>query len=131
MNHLTDALFDTNILIEYLQGNRAAQACLDDCDELVISRITKLEILGWTHYEKDRAGLSDALAMLEIFRIEDIDPYADFAAQIRRNKGGKLPDVIIHATALALRLPIVTHNVGDFHDITIAGMTNIDVIDPY
>ncbi len=131
MKEFDRALFDTNILIEYLAANQNAIDCINACKELLISKITVMEVLSWPGFLTDLDGLHRAGELIELFEILDIEPYIELATEIRRSKGGKLPDVIIHATALLNKLPIITHNLDDFHDVAIPDVENVLIHDPY
>jgi predicted nucleic acid-binding protein len=105
------ALFDTNILIDYLNGIEAAKAEVERYDSAAISVITWIEVLVGT-----KAGLEAATRkFLSTFeRIEVTEKMADKAALLQRAEKISVPDAIILATAQLENLLLVTRNTKDF-----------------
>ena len=105
------ALFDTNILIDYLNGIGAARTELARYERPAISVISWIEVLVGT-----KPGLEAAtdgfLASFE--RIELSEEVADRAVTLRRNSRMRIPDAIILATARVEGLLLVTRNTKDF-----------------
>lgn len=106
------ALFDTNILVDYLAGREAAREELDRYRERLISAITWMEVLVGAHDEAEE----DVLAMfLRDFRVVDVTRgIAREAVAIRRTDRIRLPDAIIWASARAESALLVTRNTKDF-----------------
>ena len=105
------ALFDTNILIDYLNGIPAAKRELDRYESCSISMVTWMEVLGGSERRLDdttRAFLNRFIA------IPIGEPIAERAVRLRRERRLKLPDAIILATALETGLMLVTRNSKDF-----------------
>ncbi|MFN8300937.1 MAG: type II toxin-antitoxin system VapC family toxin [Saprospiraceae bacterium] len=102
----TKLLLDTNIALYLLGGDRVLAAMLDQ-QEVYISAITEMELLGYpgiTPQEQERikSFLNDCLL---------IDINADIkekAIAIRQRHNLKLPDAIIAATALHLNLALLS-----------------------
>jgi len=145
MSHL---VFDTNILIDYLAGNIDALEAIDRCDHPVISKITYMEVMvGCKHSalvlgaspEGYEAALATAESMTRgwiysTFSVLPIDELiADFSIEVRKQTLRKLPDTVIHATAILNGWDIVTRNSGDFRPLTKmpAGYKNVKVLVPY
>lgn len=104
-------VFDTNILIDYLNGFSSAIDILEQCQNPTISRITWIEVMVGTN-EQNNQSTEEFLALFDI-----IDISKDIAIQsvkIRQTKRIKLPDAIILATANHLNLPLVSRNTKDF-----------------
>lgn len=104
-------VFDTNILIDYLNGFSSAIDILEQCQNPTISRITWIEVMVGTN-EQNKQSTEQFLALFDI-----IDISKDIARQsvkIRQTKRIKLPDAIILATANHLNLPLVSRNTKDF-----------------
>lgn len=104
-------VFDTNILIDYLNGFSSATDILEQCQNPTISRITWIEVMVGTN-EQNNQSTEEFLALFDI-----IDISKDIAIQsvkIRQTKRIKLPDAIILATANHLNLPLVSRNTKDF-----------------
>jgi predicted nucleic acid-binding protein len=108
---MVKALFDTNILIDYLNGVPEAQDELDRYDEKAISIVTWMEVM---------VGASLALEaptrfFLDGFEIIALDNgIAEHAIAFRKASKSKLPDAIIWASAQANGLLLVTRNAKDF-----------------
>lgn len=104
-------VFDTNILIDYLNGFSSAIDILEQCQNPTISWITWIEVMVGTN-EQNKQSTEQFLALFDI-----IDISKDIAIQsvkIRQTKRIKLPDAIILATANHLNLPLVSRNTKDF-----------------
>ncbi len=105
------ALFDSNILIDYLNGITAAKDELARYESRSISVITWMEVLAGAPPAADLATRS----FLEQFKMIGIDAKIAFrAVELRREKRMKLPDAIIFASAQILGLLLVTRNTRDF-----------------
>lgn len=115
------AVFDTNIVIDYLRQIPQASQELGRYDEKVISIVTWIEVMVGAEGREQQT--KDVLAAFEIMDI-DLD-VAERAANIRRLHRIKLPDAIIWATARALDLTLVTRNTKDFPS------DHLDIFVPY
>ena len=105
------ALFDTNILIDYLNGVTAARRELDLYESHAISIITWMEVM--VGGEPELADLTRGF--LNRFTSMPIDDrIAERAVRLRRERNLKLPDAIILATAFESGLMLVTRNTKDF-----------------
>lgn len=107
------AVFDTNILIDYLNGIQAAATELGLYDEKLISVITYIETLtGAKNREQERQIRS----FLATFTLRPLEPkIADRAVQLRRERRLKTPDAIVYATARAEGCLIVSRNTKDLN----------------
>lgn len=106
-----NALFDTNILVDYLNGISAAKAEVDLYDDKAISIITWMEMQIGT----DEADQMSVDRFLSKFTLLTLDAKVSAkAVALRRKRRIKLPDAIIWATALAESRSLVTRNVKDF-----------------
>jgi predicted nucleic acid-binding protein len=105
------ALFDTNILIDYLNGVEAAKAEVERYERPAISVISWIEVLVGT-----KAGLEAATRkFLSSFeQIELTERIADKAVLVRRAAKISVPDAIILASAQIENLVLVTRNTKDF-----------------
>jgi len=107
------AVFDTDILIDYLRGVPQAKIELDRYLDKAISVITWMEIMvGTTESNRDetRSALLDFLCLPITMDV------AERAASIRNQRNIKLPDAIIQATSEVGERLLVTRNVRDFSD---------------
>jgi predicted nucleic acid-binding protein len=106
------ALFDTNILIDYLAGREAADVEIQRHRHRLISIITWMEVLvgAQTEAESDVVDL-----FLRDFRVVEITRgVARAAVEIRREQRLRLPDAIIWASAQTESALLVTRNTKDF-----------------
>jgi len=105
------ALFDTNILIDYLHGVDAAKTELARYERPAISIISWIEVLAGARSEQE----TDTRRFLAGFeRIELSEAIADRAVDLRRSARMRVPDAIILATARVENLVLVTRNSKDF-----------------
>ena len=106
-----NALFDTNILIDYLNGISAARDEIRRHERPMISLITWMEVLAGTHAEQSML----VRGFLRRFECVGINAgIAERAVDVRRTYKLKLPDAIICATALEHSALLVTRNTKDF-----------------
>jgi predicted nucleic acid-binding protein len=105
------ALFDTNILIDNLNGSTKAHAELARYEARFISIVTWIEVMAGA----DTAVAQATEAFLAGFRLVPIDDaIARRAVTLRRQYRIKVPDAIIWASAQAGGRLLVTRNVKDF-----------------
>ena len=107
-----EAVFDTNILIDYLLGRDEAQQEFDRYSRRGISIVTwmELQIGSRTEAEADVIDL-----FLREFRVIEITrQVARRVVEIRRRTRVRLPDAIIWATAQMESAQLVTRNTKDF-----------------
>lgn len=105
------AVFDTNIVIDALNGLSEADAEYNLYEKVIISRITWMEILvGEKGDDQQTRNFLESL-----FEIAPIDVnISELAVQLRRQHRIRLPDAIIWATAKAFNATLVTRNTKDF-----------------
>lgn len=109
---MVKALFDTNILIDYLNGIDAAKTEFGRYDTIAISLITWMEVMAGA--SEDDLALTEVF--LQSFALLPVDiSIARSAVEIRKSKRVKLSDAIIWATAKENNLLLVTRNPKDFH----------------
>ena len=106
------ALFDTNILIDYLNGVEASQEEFARYRQRLISIVTWMEVLAGAHDDAE----ADVIHMfLRDFRIVEITRLvARDAVDIRRTRRCRLPDALIWASARSESALLVTRNTKDF-----------------
>lgn len=110
---MVKALFDTNILIDYLRGIEAASLALQRYPDKAISLVTWMEVLaGVADDPHEQSVVKTFLSGFELLPI-DLDVAAE-TVQIRRARRMKLPDAIIKATAHLTGRMLVTRNTKDF-----------------
>ena len=105
------AVFDTNIVIDALNGVAEADIEFERYEHIIISRITWMEIL--VGEKENDQQLRDFLQ--SHFEIAPIDvTISEIAVRLRREHRIRLPDAIIWATAKAYDAVLVTRNTKDF-----------------
>ena len=106
------ALFDTNILIDYLKGVEAAQAELARYRQPLISIVTWMEVVAGVRNDEE----GDVVEMfLRDFRIVEVTrAIAREATDIRKTSRVRLPDALIWASARHESALLVTRNTKDF-----------------
>jgi predicted nucleic acid-binding protein len=100
-------IFDTNILIDCLKGYGMAANCVRQQSDRVISVITQIELLSGAQPSTEQA-LRDFLAGFEVVHTDA--RIAEYASQIRKATGLKLPDAMILATANCERRTLLTRD---------------------
>ncbi len=108
---MVKALFDTNILIDYLNGVDAARAEIALHEEPAISLVTWMEVLIGAEASTE----GPIRAFLASFRTIAIGAeIAETTIRLRRARRLRLPDAIIWATAITTGRLLVTRNLRDF-----------------
>ena len=106
------AVFDTNIVIDALNGVAEADGEYSRYERVLISRVTWMEVLIGA--EGDDVERRDFLETH--FEIIPLDlAVAETAVQLRRAHRLRLPDAIIWATARVNDAVLVTRNIKDFN----------------
>lgn len=105
------ALFDTNILIDYLNGIEQAREELERFPTIMISIITWTEVMVGTKPE-DEVAVRKFLARFQQVPINQA--VAEKAVLIRRETRVRLPDAIIRASAELENALLVSRNTKDF-----------------
>jgi predicted nucleic acid-binding protein len=104
--------FDSNILIDALNGVEAAQVILEQSTERWISRVTWIEVMS----KVDERTVRPTELLLGAFDIDELTPEISRRAAALRNLRHKLqlPDAVILASAQANGRVLVTRNTRDF-----------------
>lgn len=106
------AVFDTNILIDYLNKDIRAKNELVLYERKLISLITHIEILVGAKDKEDETQLRNFLQLFELCPITG--EIADFCIKLRQKHKLRIPDAIVWATALHHECQLVTRNTRDF-----------------
>ena len=105
------AVFDTNIVIDALNGIAEADTEYQRYEQVLISRVTWMEVLAGE--KGDDTKVRDFMeTKFEIVPI-DLD-VSEVAVQLRRLHHIKLPDAIVMATANVHKAELVTRDRDDF-----------------
>jgi predicted nucleic acid-binding protein len=105
------ALFDSNILIDYLNGISAAKKEFQLYESRTVSVVTWMEVMAGGELDDDEITRG-FLASFEIIAVTE--SVAERAVKLRREKRMKLPDAVILASAIEHGLLFVTRNTKDF-----------------
>lgn len=107
----TKVLYDTCILIDYLNGAPQAHTELECHADRAISIITWMEVMAGTS-EVDESPIRTFLLSFRVLPLtQDV---AEQSFTLRRQRKIKLPDAIIEATARVNDRILVTRNTRDF-----------------
>ena len=124
------ALFDTNVLIDYLKGKPEATSLLDRCLKegqiLTCSLITNVELLNSARQGEEKV-LHDFLDAFDRVGLDDniAEAAGRYMNLYRKSHGINTADAIIAASALARGAVLYTLNNRHFP------MNDIKVIKPY
>lgn len=119
-------MIDTNVIIDNF-GNKLPANAIEflSQQDIIISAVTKIEVLGW----KDATAhqLKPLYAFMKLVIILPLsEEVIDTTISIRQSKKIALGDALIAATALVNDLVLLTRNISDFNLID-----GLQVIDPH
>ena len=108
---MVKALFDTNILIDYLRGIPAAHEELGRFPDKAISIVTWMEVLAGATPAVEHAtrGFLDGFALIQLDQAA-----AERAIVLRQRHRLKLPDAIVWACAQVHDMLLVTRDTKGF-----------------
>ncbi len=106
------AVFDTNILIDYLNGIPQAADELALYTDKVISIITYIEVLVGSSNAEEEQLLRKFLSAFQVKALSGA--VADLSVQLRKAHALKVPDAIVYATARDEGCLLVSRNTKDF-----------------
>lgn len=106
------AVFDTNVLVDYLNGIEEAKKELNLYKTRLVSVITQIEILVGVEDEEEESAVR---SFLSTFQIRELTAaISEEAVKVRRDTRMKVPDAIVYATAKDEGCLVVTRNKKDF-----------------
>jgi predicted nucleic acid-binding protein len=106
------AVFDTNILIDLLNGREEANNEVGRYSGLAISRISWVEVLTGARNGEDQNRVEHLLGYFEMIELDE--PLAREAISLRQQHRLRLPDAIIWAAARLGNSLLVTRDSRDF-----------------
>ncbi len=106
------AVFDTNILVDYLNGLPQAAEELNRYNQRLISQITWMEVMAGCRDDQEEQLVRGFLATFDVVPIDA--QVAETAVILRRTSRRRLPDAIILATAECSHALLVTRDTKDF-----------------
>jgi len=119
-------VLDSNIIIYLSKGQLNIEEIVERYDELCISIITYMEVMGFQFSDEEERQIIQKLLDHFTFIYINAD-IVEWVISIRKEKKIKLPDAIILATAKVLNCDLLTRNVRDFQAI----VKGVDIIDPF
>jgi len=105
------ALFDTSILIDFLQGIPAARNELNRYEDKAISVVTWMEVMVGASLQTEQ-GTRDFLNGFALVAVNEA--IAERAVTLRRRHRLKLPDAIVWASAQVQAMLLVTRDTKGF-----------------
>jgi len=117
-------LLDTNAFIYFFEGRSTITDLVVNTPEIYFSAISEIELLSATHLTPNEIDSIKAFLLL-CQRVELTTDIIDQTIMIRRQYRFKVPDAIIAASALHLKIPLVSADT-DFQKVT--GLTLISDI---
>ncbi len=110
---MTIAYLDTNILIDYFAGHVPAKTVMEQFDSLKLPAVTYIEFIAGL---KNKQQIETADKVIhDLFEVvQTTQEICNKAANLRREKRLKLPDLMIYATSLVGGGILVTRNTKDF-----------------
>lgn len=105
------AVFDTNILIDYLNGIEAARSELAKYRIRQISVITYIEVMVGAKNPEETAAIQGFLTTFEL--IELSSKIAQETISLQQSYKLKIPDAIVYATARSQGCLLVSRNTKD------------------
>jgi len=108
---MVKALFDTNVLIDFLAGIPQAREEIARYDDAAISIVTWMEVMiGAPDGAQD--ATRSFLARFELITLDQ--EFAEIAVALRRAHRLKLPDAVVRAAARRHGRLLVTRDIKDF-----------------
>jgi predicted nucleic acid-binding protein len=117
-------LIDSNIIIYAAQPEHARLRAFIATYTPAVSAVSYVEVLGYHALSPDQETILRRFFETSIMLPID-QSVLDRAVDLRQRKKTTLGDVLIAATALVHRFPLVTHNVADF-----SWIDELTVLDP-
>lgn len=106
------AVFDTNILVDYLNGIESAAKEMSLFETRLISVITFIEVLVGARDQEEERVIRDFLGG---FQVRELNAkIASETVRVRKQYRLKVPDAIIYATAKEEGCQLVSRNSRDF-----------------
>jgi len=120
-------LIDSNIIIlaSRLQNVELLSKLKSNESKISVSIITKIEVLGYHQLNQvQKKFLENFFKAITVIPIsEDI---ADLAILIRQKRPVSLADALIAATAIFLKLELLTENIKDYRGILELNLLSVD-----
>jgi predicted nucleic acid-binding protein len=105
------ALFDTNILIDFLRGVPAARDEIGLYEEKAISVVTWMEVMTGAPMHAE-VGTREFLDGFALIRVDEA--IAERVVTLRRQHKLKLPDAVVRASAQVQEMLLITRDTNGF-----------------
>jgi len=110
------AFLDTNILIDYFDGQKPAKDIMEQYETIKLPAVTYIEFMAGLKTQAQIDTANHVITALFDIVQTNIDICVE-AASLRQRLRLKLPDLMIYATSLVERGVLITRNSKDFtHD---------------
>lgn len=106
------AVFDSDVLIDFLLGEARAKSEIQKHDQKLISMVSWTEVMVGASNKDEARRCRDFLSSFSLIPFDQ--PVAEEAVRLRQVYKLKLPDAIIWATARTAGALLVTRNTKDF-----------------
>jgi predicted nucleic acid-binding protein len=106
------AVFDSNVIIDYLNGAKEAKQEMHLYKNMAISIVTYIEVLVGIKDAQTKKKVKKFLAKFEVINVTQ--EVADAAIELRVKYKLKIPDALVLATAVTQDAILVTRNTKDF-----------------
>jgi hypothetical protein len=106
------AVFDSNILVDYLNGYAQAAEEFHRYSQALISQISWMEVLVGCQGPEEEQVVRDFLSHFSVVALDGA--VAEAAVMLRRENRLKLPDAIVMATATTHQALLVTRDAKAF-----------------
>lgn len=106
------AVFDTNIVIDLLNGILEANKEVGRYSQVAISRISWIEVLTGVRDHEDQTQVESLLAYFEMIELDEA--VARRSIELRKQYRLKVPDAIVFASAKVRERVLVTRDLDDF-----------------
>jgi tRNA(fMet)-specific endonuclease VapC len=116
-------LVDTGVMSRYIMENETLVSAISyiGSERLVISAITKMELIHWINGYKSQLGAKkyrDNFNVINKYPLIQIDrKVSSIAVELSKHHFTKIPDLLIAATALHHGIEVFTVNTKDFQNI--------------
>lgn len=119
-----EILLDTNAFIYFFEGRSKITNLVVNTPDIYYSAISEIELLSATHLTQNEIDQIAAFLSL-CHRIDLTSKIINQTIALRRSHKLKVPDAIIAASALELKIPLVS---ADTHFQKVVGLTLISDI---
>ncbi len=111
-------LCDTNVIIEFFKGNNKTLKELEQIgfDNIVISTITVMELYYGALNKKELSKIKKCIHSLNVHQIDSYisEISVELIEKYSKSHNLMIPDAIIAATAISIKMDLYTYNLKDF-----------------